>query len=128
MITLKNKKNLALTVLSIILLLNPLSFLNIIEISHASENVEMEWWTETEIFPEAEYSLNEVLVYIYDHFIEVHRPDVLSWHFFRENGALRFRIESRTESSRDLIAQKLEIFLDEFEMINSYFFACQGTE
>lgn len=101
---------------------------DVLKIDLVSENVEMEWWIETEIFPKKESSLNDLLEFIYDSFIEGNREDILSWHFFREKGALRFRIESSNELKRDIVAQKFVIFLDELNIIDRYFFARHGIE
>ena len=129
MINLRKKiTRFALIALYTFIVLNKMSVVGFSKISYVSENMEVEWWIETEIFPKQEISKNDILLFIYDNFVEDNREFIVSWHFFRENNALRFRIESKNKLNRDITAQNFARFLDEVDYIENYFFARHGEK
>lgn len=94
-----------------------------------TENSQKEWWIEIEITPKNKnWGLNDnILLSLFNNFLEKKRENIKSWHFFREP-TLRFRIELKDKETRDEIADKVKKFLDSNNLVEDYFFAKHGEK
>jgi len=94
---------------------------------NTDSSIEEEWWIEVEItcIDGKQETNDEILLLLYEKFLQDRRDYIESWHFFREP-TLRFRIELTDNRNRNTLAAEIKDFLDSVDLVKEHYFARHG--